>query len=130
MEDWRQQFDDLRQRRPGLAARVCRRLLRDLQKKKLVDLDALDELAAALKAGQKKTHDPNRPKPRMTNGSKEELYALALAHADRLYLTEVDDAPPDADTFFPVYTAFATVQASETRHANGLTYRFTLRTRG
>jgi dihydrofolate reductase len=58
------------------------------------------------------------------------LYALALACADRLYLTEVDDAPPDADTFFPVYTAFATVQASETRHANGLTYRFTLRTRG
>ena len=83
MEDWRQQFDDLRQRRPGLAARVCRRLLRDLQKKKLVDLDALDELAAALKAGQKKTHDPNRPKPRMTNGSKEELYALALEYAER-----------------------------------------------
>jgi len=74
MVEWRQQFDDLRQRRPGLAARVCRRLLRDLQKKKLVDLDALDELAAALKAGQRKTHDPNRPKPRMTNGSKEELY--------------------------------------------------------
>ncbi len=83
MVEWRQQFDDLRQRRPGLAARVCRRLLRDLQKKKLVDLDALDELAAALKAGQRKTHDPNRPKPRMTNGSKEELYALALEYAER-----------------------------------------------
>jgi hypothetical protein len=83
MVEWRQQFDELRQRRPGLAARVCRRLLRDLQKKKLVDLDALDELAAALKAGNKKAHDPNRPKPRMTNGSKEELYALALEYAER-----------------------------------------------
>ena len=81
--EWRQQFDDLRQRRPGLAARVCRRLLRDLQKKKLVDLDALDELAAALQAGRKRKLDPNRPKPRMTNGSKEELYALALEYAER-----------------------------------------------
>jgi len=81
--EWRQQFDDLRQRRPGLAARVCRRLLRDLQKKKLVDLDALDELAAALQAGRRRALDPNRPKPRMTNGSEEELYTLALEYAER-----------------------------------------------
>jgi len=83
MEDWRQQFDDLRQRRPGLAGRVCRRLLRDLQKKKLVDLDALDELAAALQAGRKQAHDPNRPKPRLNNGSRQELYDLALEYAER-----------------------------------------------
>jgi hypothetical protein len=83
MEDWRQKFDDLRQRRPGLAGRVCRRLLRDLQKKKLVDLDALDELAAALQAGRRQAHDPNRPKPRMNNGSREELYSLALQYAER-----------------------------------------------
>mgnify|MGYP000048892885 CR=1 FL=1 len=43
MVEWRHQFDDLRQRRPEAAARVCRRLLMDLQKKRLVDLDALDE---------------------------------------------------------------------------------------
>ena len=59
-----------------------------------------------------------------------ELYAIALARADRLYLTEVDDAPPDADTFFPVYTAFTRIESSESHTANGLTYRFTLRTRG
>jgi hypothetical protein len=83
MSDWRQQFVDLRQRRPGLAARVCRRLLRDLQKKGHVDLDALDQLAAALKAGGKKIHDPNRPKPQLNNESKEELYNLALEYAER-----------------------------------------------
>ncbi|MBT7069250.1 MAG: dihydrofolate reductase [Verrucomicrobia bacterium] len=58
-----------------------------------------------------------------------QLYALALAHADRLYLTEVDDAPPDADTFFPAFPAFAHIASSEPHTANGLTYRFTLRTR-
>ena len=83
MIEWRRQFDDLRQRRPGLARRVCRRLLRDLQKKKLVDLDALDELAAALQAGRKQAHEPNRPKPQLNNGSREELYALALEYAER-----------------------------------------------
>jgi len=59
-----------------------------------------------------------------------ELYALALARADRLYLTEVDDAPPDADTFFPAYPAFAHIESSASHAVNGLTYRFTLRTRG
>jgi len=83
MSDWRQTFDDLRRRRPGLAARVCRRLLRDLQKKGHVDLDALDQLAAALNAGGVKVHDPNRPKPQLNNRSKEELYDLALDYAER-----------------------------------------------
>jgi hypothetical protein len=83
MVEWRQQFDDLRQRRPELAARVCRRLLRDLQKKKLVDLDALDELAAALQAGGRRAHDPNRPKPQLNHESKQELYDLALEYAQR-----------------------------------------------
>jgi hypothetical protein len=83
MVEWRQQFDDLRQRRPELAARVCRRLLRDLQKKGHVDLDALDELAAALKSGGRRPHDPNRPKPQLNNGDKEELYDLALEYAER-----------------------------------------------
>jgi dihydrofolate reductase len=30
-----------------------------------------------------------------------EIYRQALARAERLYLTLVEDAPPDADTFFP-----------------------------
>ena len=81
--EWRQHFDDLRERRPELAARVYRRLLRDLQKKKLVDLDALDELAAALQTGGRQVHDPNRPKPQLTNGSQQELYDLALEFAER-----------------------------------------------
>ena len=81
--EWRRQFDDLRQRRPDLAARVCRRLLRDLQKKKLVDLDALDELAAALKSGGRRAHDPNRPKPKLSNDSRQALYDLALEYAER-----------------------------------------------
>jgi hypothetical protein len=83
MVEWRQQFDDLRQRRPELAARVCRRLLRDLQKKGHVDLDALDELAAALQSGGRRALDPNRPKPQLTNDSREELYNLALEYAER-----------------------------------------------
>ena len=83
MVEWRQQFDNLRQRRPELAARVCRRLLRDLQKKGHVDLDALDELAAALQSGGRWRHDPNRPKPQLNNGSQEELYDLALEYAGR-----------------------------------------------
>jgi hypothetical protein len=83
MSDWRQQFDEIRQRRPGMAARVCRRLLRDLQKKGHVDLDALDQLAAALNVGGIKAHDPNRPKPQLNNQSKEELYSLALEYAER-----------------------------------------------
>jgi hypothetical protein len=81
--DFREQFEDLRQRRPELAARVCRRLLRDLQKKGLVDLEALDELAAALKMGGRQAHDPNRPKPRLDNGSRQELYDLALEYAEK-----------------------------------------------
>ncbi len=83
MVEWRQQFDDLRLRRPELAARVCRRLLRDLQKKGHVDLEALDDLATALKTGGKQAYDPNRPKPRFHSGSREELYDLALEYAAR-----------------------------------------------
>jgi pyruvate,water dikinase len=83
MVEWRQKFDGFREHRPELAARVCRRLLRELQRKGLVDLDALDELAAALQSGGRWSHDPNRPKPQLNNGSKEELYDLALEYAER-----------------------------------------------
>jgi pyruvate,water dikinase len=82
--DWREQFEDLKQRRPELADRVCRRLLMDLQRQGLVDLDALDELAAALKlGGSRPAHDPNRPKPQLSSESQHALYDLALEYAER-----------------------------------------------
>lgn len=34
------------------------------------------------------------------------IYAAALPHTDRLYLTLIHDTNPDADIFFPVYTDF------------------------
>jgi len=83
MVEWRRQFDELQQRRPELAGRVCRRLLRDLQKEGVVDLDALGELEAALKTGNSRGHDPNRPKPQLDDGSRRELYDLALEYAER-----------------------------------------------
>jgi len=32
-----------------------------------------------------------------------EVYALALPHATRMHLTEIDTVTPDADTFFPAF---------------------------
>ncbi|MBL7075892.1 MAG: dihydrofolate reductase [Kiritimatiellae bacterium] len=58
-----------------------------------------------------------------------DIYAQVIDMADRLYLTEVDDAPADADTFFPSYEAFSDVLDSEEHSAGDLTYRFTVRTR-
>ena len=57
----------------------------DLQRKGLVDLDALDNLAAALKLGgaPRPVYDPNRPKPQLTSKSREDLYSLALEYAER-----------------------------------------------
>jgi len=84
MTEWRQQFDDLKQRRPDVADRVCRRLLMDLQRRGLVDLEALDDLAAALKLGSsRRAHDPNRPKPQLNSESRRELYELAIEYAER-----------------------------------------------
>jgi pyruvate,water dikinase len=84
MTEWRQQFDDLKQRRPDVADRVCRRLLMDLQRRGLVDLEALDDLAVALKLGSaRRAHDPNRPKPQLNSESRRELYELAIDYAER-----------------------------------------------
>ncbi len=84
MAEWRQQFDDLKRRRPELADRACRRLLMDLQRRGLVDLEALDDLAAALKLGSaRRAHDPNRPKPQLNSESRRELYDLAIEYAER-----------------------------------------------
>jgi len=83
--DWRQQFEDLRKRRPEAAERVCRRLLMDLQRRGLVDFDAIDdEVADALKlGGSRPAPDPNRPKPQLTGDSRRAMYGLALEYAER-----------------------------------------------
>jgi len=83
--DWRQQFEDLRKRRPEAAERVCRRLLMDLQRRGLVDFDAIDdEVADALKlGGSRPAPDPNRPKPQLTGDSRRTMYGLALEYAER-----------------------------------------------
>jgi hypothetical protein len=85
VSEWRQQFDDLQRRRPDLAGRVCRRLLMELQRQGLVDLDSLDdEIATALKlAGDRRAQDPNRPKPPFSGQSQRALHDLALQYAEQ-----------------------------------------------
>jgi dihydrofolate reductase len=51
------------------------------------------------------------------------IYTLSLPFADKLYLTVVDDAPEDADTFFPDYSEFKNVVKKEEMD-NGQ-YKFT-----
>ena len=58
-----------------------------------------------------------------------ELYAATIDRCARLYLTEVDDAPTDADTFFPDYSAFTQPLSQETHTHEGLTYCFVDRKR-
>ena len=59
-----------------------------------------------------------------------EIYAQAMEQADRLYLTLVDDAPADADTFFPEYTeAFPQVVATSETECNGHRLTFEVRER-
>jgi dihydrofolate reductase len=58
-----------------------------------------------------------------------DVYAQALGRAAKLYLTEVDDAPADADAFFPDYGAFSSVLTCEECSDGDMTYRFTVRAR-
>jgi dihydrofolate reductase len=41
------------------------------------------------------------------------IYKLSLPMADKLHLTVVDDAPEDADTFFPDYSEFKNIIKEE-----------------
>lgn len=50
------------------------------------------------------------------------IYRLALPYADKLYLTLVEDAPEDADAFFPDYSEFTNIVSQED-HDNGQ-YKF------
>jgi hypothetical protein len=85
LADWRQTFEDLKRRRPDLAERACRRLLLDMQRRGVVDLDTLDEqIASALKlAASPRDIDPNRPKPKLPSQFHDALYELALELAAR-----------------------------------------------
>ena len=48
-----------------------------------------------------------------------QIYSLALPHADKLYLTRIDAAEPQADAFFPEYAEFSRVIA-ETHGEDGV----------
>src|SRR3989344_9563394 len=53
-----------------------------------------------------------------------QIYAAAFPHADRLYLTLIDDTK-DGDAVFPEYEKLFTKKLSEEiRELNGLTYRW------
>lgn len=52
-----------------------------------------------------------------------EIYAAALPHVDRLYLTVIDAEDSAADTFFPPYEEeFTNVIENETRDQDGLAF--------
>ncbi len=90
-EQWRDQFEDLKRRRPELAERVCRKLLTDLHRQGLIDIDALDEaVAATLRLGiTKRQDDPNRPMSQLPSGSNRTFYDLALKYAAK-FLTPAE----------------------------------------
>lgn len=52
------------------------------------------------------------------------IYKLSLPMADKLYLTVVDDAPTDADTFFPDYSEFKNVVSEESLDNGEYKFRF------
>jgi len=64
---------------------VCRRLLLDMQRRGIIDLDDIDdEIAVALKlSSSTPSPDPNRPKPRLPKQSRHALYEMALKYAER-----------------------------------------------
>lgn len=53
-----------------------------------------------------------------------EIYAQALPHMDRLYLTVIDAEDPEADTFFPDYGDFTRVIEKEQRDHHGLAFEW------
>ena len=51
------------------------------------------------------------------------IYRLLLPHTEKLYITEVDDAP-EADTFFPDYAEFSKTISEETHETDNFTFTF------
>lgn len=60
-------------------------------------------VVSTLEEGIKRAKEVEKEEIHIGGGS--EIYTLALPYVDRLYLTVIDDEP-DADTFFPDYSAF------------------------
>jgi dihydrofolate reductase len=52
------------------------------------------------------------------------IYRISLLFADKLYLTIVDDAPEDADTFFPDYSEFSKVVSERESSDGNCKYKF------
>ncbi len=52
-----------------------------------------------------------------------QIYEQALPHADKLYLTIVDDEPK-ADTFFPDYSKFKNIISEENKECDKIKYKF------
>ncbi len=52
------------------------------------------------------------------------IYAQAMPFADKLYLTIIDAARPDADTFFPDYSDFKKIISKEDMQENGIKFSF------
>lgn len=80
------------------------------------------EVFASLEAALAACEDA--PETCVIGGS--DIYALALPHADRLALTEVDVVFADADRHFPAWPRDQFTEASRERHtsANGLRFDF------
>ncbi len=73
-------------------------------------------------AALQKAHELNLGEIFVGGGA--QMYALFLPHADRLYLTLIDDEK-EADAFFPPYeTSFTKTISEEAREWNGLKYRW------
>ncbi len=53
-----------------------------------------------------------------------QIYASALPHVQRLYLTILDTTEPEADTFFPDYSAFESVHESPRYIFEDISYRY------
>jgi len=52
------------------------------------------------------------------------IYAQAIDIADKLYITEIHQDFPDADTFFPDYSRFCNIIQKKDGTGNGYTYTF------
>ena len=53
-----------------------------------------------------------------------QMYAQAIEKADRLYLTLVNVEDPNADTFFPDYSAFTKVIEKSDQEENGIRFTY------
>ena len=51
-----------------------------------------------------------------------QIYAEALPHVERLYLTAVEKTEPEADSFFPDYSEFQTVLEDTVHEENGIRF--------